>query len=100
MIIITNLLTNMVVLLQATIPTNTPAFQEYVRNKLFAQAQELTVKWHLDQQAISTNNITEFTAKPYPGGPTARMVLNNRYVFGVFRGGSVGFSDSRFCKES
>jgi hypothetical protein len=47
--IITNLLANMVVLtLHSTIPTNTPAFQEYAFREMFGQSSNMIVSWNLD----------------------------------------------------
>lgn len=96
--IITNLLTNMVVLtLQGAIPTNTPAFQAYAMQVMFTNAQALASKWHLDENLVATNKITERLVIPYPGGRFGAMVIfDDRYIFGTQRGGCIGFTDKAY----
>jgi hypothetical protein len=66
---VTNLLANMTVLvLGGTIPTNTPAFQEYARKVMFTNSQTIVTKWHIAERVFTTNNITGFWATPYPEG--------------------------------
>lgn len=57
--IITNLLTNMMVLSTAgVIHTNTPAFQKYARDEIVRCAQLTAKGWHLEPTLIATNRIT------------------------------------------
>jgi hypothetical protein len=60
--IIINLLTNMIVLtLQSTIPTNTPAFREYAFHEMFSHASTMVVGWNLElPRPITTNMVTDF----------------------------------------
>jgi hypothetical protein len=63
--IVTNLLTNMVVLtLEGAIPRNTPAFQDHVFHTMFTNAQVVASRWHLDRSLIATDKITYFKATP------------------------------------
>ena len=96
--IITNLLMNMVVLtLQGAIPTNTPAFQAYAVQVMFTNAQALASKWHLEENLVATNKITEREVTPYPGGRfSAMLVFDDRYIFGTQEGGSIGFTDKAY----
>ena len=81
--IFTNLLTNMVVLtLHNTIPTNTPAFQEYAFREMFSQASNMIVSWNLDlPRPITTNMVTDFHAAADSLGPEGIIVFSNRFVF-------------------
>jgi hypothetical protein len=98
--IITNLLTNMIVLtVSGGIPTNTPAFRDYAFQVMFTNAQSLAARWHLDQNQTTSNNVTVFSATPEPAGMTASIVFGNRYVFGASAGGPIGFTDSFYHKD-
>jgi hypothetical protein len=80
--IITNLLTNMVVLtFWGTVPTNTPAFQDYALQLVLTNSQVIAAQLQLDQEAIRTNKITYFHAVPRPEGPDATVVFDKRYFF-------------------
>ena len=82
--IITNLLTNMIVLtLHSTIPTNTPAFQDYAFHEMFGQASNMIVGWNLDlPHPITTNMVTEFHAEAEPNGwPKGSIIFSNRFWF-------------------
>lgn len=95
--IITNLLTNMVVLtLFGGIPTNSPAFKDYAFRLMLSNAEAIAAKWRLDSSIIMSNKITRFEANPFPHGPTAGIVFGDRYVFGIQDGGCIGFSDGDF----
>src|SRR6266540_2254725 len=95
--VITNLLTNMVVLaLQGAIPTNTPAFQAYALHVMLTNAQALALKWHLDESLIVSNRITKLDVTPYPEGFSASVVFDDRYIFGTARGDSIGFTDKAY----
>jgi len=75
-----------------TIPTNTPAFQDYAFHTLFTNAQVAAAKWNLDRTLIVTNKVTTFWAKPHLHNLTASVMFNERYVFGT-DGGCIGFTD-------
>jgi hypothetical protein len=81
--IITNLLANMVVLtLQGTIPTNTPAFQEFAFREMFNQATYMMTKWNLDlPRPITTNMVTAFQAKPNSKWAQGYIEFSNRFTF-------------------
>lgn len=99
--IITNLLTNMVVLgLSGQIPTNTPAFQVYARVAMFVNAQDASSRWGLDQGLIATNRITRFSAVPYPKGYSASIEFSGRYEFGIEEGDWHDFTDEAYCERT
>jgi hypothetical protein len=96
--IITNLLTNMVVLTLYGnyIPTNTPAFQQYAFQVMFTNAQSLAARWQLDQSKVSTNDLTRLTIRPQPKQIGATMEFGERYGFWVSQTGFLCFSDDRY----
>lgn len=96
--IVTNLLTNMVLLsLQGTVPTNTRAFQEYAFNVMFTHATNMAAKWNLDlPNPITTNMISEFKPSAWEGGAGGDMVLSNRYYFSWLYGGLPNFDDEAY----
>jgi len=89
----------MVVLtLQGTIPTNTPAFQEYAFNEMFGQASNMIVSWNLDSpQPITTNTITTFHAVPSFHSPKGEIIFGDRFWFTWIYSGVVTFSDKSYC---
>src|SRR5260370_29290327 len=98
--IITNLLTNMIVLtLQGAVPTNTAAFQDYVFRVIFQRADELASKWHLDRSLITSNKVTHFEATPGPGSYLVGIEFGNRYIFGASDLGFVGFNDESYSER-
>ena len=99
--IITNLFTNMIVLgLSGEIPTNTPAFQAYVRSAMFSNAQSVASQWRLDPELMVTNRITQFSAGPYPERYSAAMEFSGRYSFLADEFGSFQFSDQAYSQRS
>ena len=105
--IITNLLANMVVLtMQSTIPTNTPAFQRYAFNEMFHHATNMAISWNLDLSSpIATNAVTAFHAVADQGGASGDIVLSNRFYFQWWYGGLPSFNDQiysclRVCLKS
>jgi hypothetical protein len=97
-IIITNLLTNMVVLtFREAIPTNTSEFQNYASREIFAQASNLVMAWNLElPRPIVTNLVTDFRAEAYPAGLGGNIVLNQRYFFSWVYGGLPNFNDQLY----
>jgi hypothetical protein len=97
--IFTNLLANMVVLtLQNTIPTNTPAFQEYAFHEMFSQSSNMIVSWNLDlPRPITTNTVTAFHAVPTSRSPKGEIILGDRFWFTWIYSGVVTFSDKSYC---
>jgi len=96
--IITNLLTNMIVVAMqgvGVIPTNTPAFQEYALHTMLTNAEALAVAWHLDETCITTNKIIHFVAIPCVSGFGGTIEFD-RYGFEYHNGYFVGFSDGQF----
>jgi hypothetical protein len=99
--IVTNLLTNMVVVtLGGAIQTNSPAFQEYAYQLLLTNSLGLSRKLRLDPSLMSTGRVSGFSAKPCLTGPTASMKFGDRYIFAIEEGVSFGFSDSAYFRES
>ncbi len=95
--IVTNLLTNMIVLtLSGVIPTNTPAFKEYAFNTIMTNAQALALKWHLNDSLIASNKVTHFDATPHPEGLSAGITFDDRYIFGSNTGDPIGFTDKGY----
>ena len=102
--IITNLLTNMVVVgLTGLFPTDystIPAFREYVFNATFQQASNMIVAWNLDlPRPITTNMITKFITRPHLDGPNCTMVFSNRFTFGWGEGKFDQFNDGLYIRE-
>jgi len=92
--IITNLLTNMVVLsLLGGKLTNTPAFQQYARQAMLTNAQYIAAEWHLDPASFTTNKVTGFWDEPSTRGLTGSISFDHRYAFSYRGGRLVGFSD-------
>jgi hypothetical protein len=92
--IITNLLTNMVLLGSLDIiQTNTPAFQEYAYHAMFTNAQAITAAWHLDESLISTNKVTRFEADPTIVGVHGYIEFEKRYHFAYDWGIFSDFTD-------
>ena len=78
--IITNLLTNMVVVTFAgAMHTNTPAFRDFAYEAVLTNAQVVAAKWRLDRSAISAGNVTRFAAAPLVEGYDALIVFGGRY---------------------
>jgi len=98
--IITNLLTNMIVLnLSGAIPTNTPAFQKYAFQTMFTNAQVIASKWNLDQTLIASNKVTSFWAEPYASGTAGGILFDKRYGF-IYRNGKFsGFGDNAYTAD-
>lgn len=95
--IITNLLTNMVVLtLHGFIPTNTPALKEYALHVAFTNAESLAVRWHLDKDLITSNKVSAFSVRASPRQVHANIEFADRYLFGTTTNGFVVFSDETF----
>lgn len=95
--IITNLLTNMVVLLTANVvPTNTPAFQEYAVRTMLTNAQFVAARWSLDMRLMASNEITHVTAVPTPVGLRGEICFGERYAFSYNYGRSRAFADLAF----
>ena len=95
--LITNLLTNMVVLsLLGAIPKDTPAFQEYAFHAMFTNAQAAAAKWNLDQRLIATNQITRWTAAAHRSGVSGVIIFGDRYGFRYQSGGLASFSDTLY----
>jgi hypothetical protein len=85
----------MVVLtLQGTIPTNTPAFQEYATREMFGQASNMIVCWNLDlPRPLTTNAVTKFLAEPSSIEPQGLINFSNRFVFSWLNKGAFFFRD-------
>ena len=99
--IITNLLTNMVVLgLFDQIPTNTPAFQAYVRSAMISNVQHVASQWRLNSELMRTNRVTQFVAHAYPEGYGAMIEFSCRYMFDVDKGDWHGFTDEDYSQGS
>lgn len=83
MIIVTNLLTNMVVVaLNGLIPTNTAAFQHYALEAMVSNANYLASRWNLDLPTnLTTNDVTAFCAEPCLAGVTGDITLRRRFGF-------------------
>jgi hypothetical protein len=96
--IITNLLANMVVLtLHSTIPTNTPAFQEYAFREMFSQSSNMIVSWNLDlPRPITTNMVTDFHADADRLGPQGLITFSNRFIFSWLYSGAPTFNDKPY----
>ncbi|HWD18696.1 MAG TPA: hypothetical protein VHB20_05410 [Verrucomicrobiae bacterium] len=102
--LITNLLTNMVVVYMGVIQTNTPQFSRFEFQALFSKAQFAAKTWGLETSLIESNKVTEFWNEPSIDGAHARMVFAGRYAFneargrflGTFDGGFI-FADRLFC---
>ncbi len=95
--VITNLLTNMLVLaLSGEVPSNTPAFQDHASGAMFTNAQRAAREWRLDESLIATNQITAFQSTPYADGYSATIVFFDRYLFGLDHGDGIGFTDKQF----
>jgi hypothetical protein len=100
MIIITNLLTNMVIVgVLNSLSTNTPKFQEYAFNSMFHQASNMIANWNLDlPRPITTNMVTRFIAKPSVSGYTGTLIFSNRFSFGWDRGWFSTFVDEPYSE--
>ena len=95
--IITNLLTNMVVLTWlGAIPTNTPALKEYAFQVMFTNAQSLGMRWHLDQSLITSNHATLTSVRAHPQQLYASIEFGDRYGFGTSKSGIIIFADTGF----
>lgn len=96
--IITNLLTNMVVLAMSGdfVPSNPPAFQQYTFQVMLTNAQSLGKRWHLDEGVITSNEITDFRARAQPRQFHGRIEFAERYVFATREGGFLAFDDLQF----
>lgn len=94
----TNLLANMVVLtLHGTIPTNTPAFQEYAFSAMYERASVMASNWDLAlPKPISTKMVTHFVAEPTQSGIKASIEFSNRFVFSCLYGELPYFVDKQF----
>jgi hypothetical protein len=98
--LITNLLTNMVVLNFLGDVTNTPALEEYARPLMVHQAQVLSRKWNLDPGIVESNRITHFETEPRTCDFGVSIAFGDRYHFGKNAGGGYGFTDKAGWKES
>lgn len=99
--IITNLLTNMVVLtFSGIIPTNTPTFQKATSDLLLAKAQNVAEKFGVPMGSVAREKITQFDAVPGAHGPTAFVLFDGRYLFRIQDGSSWFFSDEKFLLRS
>jgi len=100
--IITNLLTNMVVVVSSfyTIETNPPSFREYVFHETFNCSSNLIVGWNLDlPRPITTNMVTSFKFAPNLGGISCSITFSNRYDFSWGSGGFDLFHDESYVRE-
>jgi hypothetical protein len=102
--IITNLLTNMLVVGSlGLLPTNynsKPAFQRYAFDAMFQQASNLAVTWNLDlPRPITTNIITSFKARYCAGeGIIGGIHFRNRFAFGWTAGKLNNFQDKLYIE--
>ena len=94
--LITNLLTNMVLVMAGHTVTNTPAFQEYAFHTMFTNAQTVAANWHLDQSLITTNKVTYCVGAAWPSGMGGIVIFDNRYGFEYQKGVFSGFGDKQF----
>jgi len=97
--IITNLLSNMVVVVTAlnAIQTNTPAFREYAFHAMFDRAAYMATNWNLDiRRPITTNMVTHFDPRAHATGLGGNIVFNDRFVFSCAEGNCLGFTDKPY----
>jgi len=102
--IITNLLTNMVVVgMTGYFPTNysaMPVYREYAFHAMFQQASNLVVNWNLDlPRPITTNMVTTFSTTPFVEGPNGFLIFSNRFLFSWDQGGFEQFHDEPYVEE-
>ena len=95
--LVTNLLTNMVVVHMGLIQTNTAAFEDYERQTLTSNAQVASEQWHLDTNFIASNKITDFSAEPRTRGPSGQIIFAGRYKFWNGQAAFFGFADESYC---
>ena len=97
--IITNLLTNMVVLTWlGAIPANTPALKEYAFQVMLTNAQSLGTCWHLDQRLITSNQVTRFSVRAHPRQIYTEIEFGDRYEFATSKSGMILFFDNGFVE--
>ncbi len=98
--IITNLLTNMVVLARCGAAlTNTPQFHAYAYREAAGTVSALAVKWHLPNglgTAVGTNAVS---VTPYPDHYVAVVEAGPRFTFRIFSGQTVVFADKPYCEQ-
>jgi len=102
--IITNLLTNMVVVLATgTLSTNyssKPAFHDYVYNATFQEASNLIVAWNLDvARPVTTNMVSFFGTRACADGINGMISFNRRYLFGWGQGKLDYFEDQVYSEQ-
>lgn len=102
--LITQLLTNMVILSYGVIQTDTPEFRQFESKQVVSYAKMAAVKWHLDTNLIGGNKITDIWIQPSLDGANARIVFSDRYCFSLALGRFLGkydggliFSDWQYC---
>jgi hypothetical protein len=99
MILITNLLTNMVIVGFSGCLTNTASLDQFVLHEMFTNAQAMASAWHLDQKLIATNRVTHFEVRPQVESYSASITFGGRYEFGGDARG-IAFVDRRDCSAS
>lgn len=95
--LLTNLLTNMVVVSMGIIQTNTPAFRNFEFSNLMVHARALASDWHLDTNLISSNLVTRFSARADFSKPSAEICFGERDRFWSVGKDGFGFSDEAYC---
>ncbi|MCS7338914.1 MAG: hypothetical protein NZ739_11895 [Verrucomicrobiae bacterium] len=92
--IITNLLTNMVVLSYwGRVLTNTPEFEQYAFNTMFTNVVFIAERLGLDQSLITITQVSFFTANATPKHFSGQLVFGDRYHFKYVDGNFSAFTD-------